>query len=85
MEEAPATTMAKDTQRSKGSKASPRILSNRAKQELQMLSNRDPRIKKTLTHLDISDNQVLLSQLLNLVSLEELDIQYNNLDHLQLN
>jgi Leucine-rich repeat (LRR) protein len=38
-----------------------------------------------LTHLDISDNHVLLSQLLNLVSLEVLDIQYNNLNHLQLN
>ena len=38
-----------------------------------------------LTTLDISDNQILMSQLSNLVSLEELDIQYNNLDHLQLN
>lgn len=35
-----------------------------------------------LTHLDISDNNVLLSQLLNLVSLEDLDIQYNNLNQL---
>ena len=33
-----------------------------------------------LTHLDVSDNQILMSQLLNLVSLEELDMQYNNMN-----
>jgi len=38
-----------------------------------------------LTTLDISDNSILMSQLSNLVNLEELDIQYNNLDHLSLN
>ncbi len=38
-----------------------------------------------LTHLDISDNQVLLSQLVNLHNLEELDIQYNNLSFLAIN
>jgi len=32
-----------------------------------------------LTHLDISDNNVSINQLLNLKSLEELDIQYNNI------
>ena len=35
-----------------------------------------------LTHLDISDNNVKLSQLLNLVNLEELDIQYNNINNI---
>lgn len=38
-----------------------------------------------LSHLDISDNQVLLSQLVNLCNLEELDIQYNNLSFLAIN
>ena len=33
-----------------------------------------------LTHLDLSDNRIALSQLLNLVSLEELDVQYNNIE-----
>lgn len=38
-----------------------------------------------LAHLDVSDNQIALGQLLNLVSLQELDIQYNNIDQLHLN
>jgi len=38
-----------------------------------------------LTHLDVSDNHIQLGQLLNLVNLEELDLQYNNVEHLQLN
>jgi len=38
---------------------------------------------KNLIFLDISDNQVYLEQLQNLSNLEELDLQYNNLDHLE--
>lgn len=38
-----------------------------------------------LTHLDVSDNQISFGQLLNLVSLKELDIQYNNINQIQLN
>ena len=38
-----------------------------------------------LTHLDVSDNHIVPSQLLNLVSLEELDLQYNNIEQLHLN
>lgn len=32
-----------------------------------------------LTHLDLSDNQVQLNQLANLLGLQDLDLQYNNL------
>ena len=39
---------------------------------------------KNLTYLDISDNRVQMHQLLNLVSLQELDLQYNAIDQLQL-
>jgi len=39
---------------------------------------------KNLIFLDISDNQIFIEQLLNLVNIEELDMQYNNLDHLEL-
>ena len=39
---------------------------------------------QNLTHLDISDNQVQINQLKNLLSLQELDIQYNNLTFLQI-
>jgi hypothetical protein len=39
---------------------------------------------KNLVFLDVSDNSVYLEQLMNLVSLEELDLQYNNLDHIEL-
>ena len=35
---------------------------------------------KNLTFLDISDNRVQLHQLANLVSLQELDLQYNTVD-----
>lgn len=37
-----------------------------------------------LTHLDVSDNQIALAQLFNLVNLQELDIQYNNIDLVQI-
>eukprot|EP00347_Sterkiella_histriomuscorum_P024110 403332273 len=40
--------------------------------------------KQNLRYLDISDNSVYLEQLVNLQNLEELDIQYNSLDHLEL-
>jgi Leucine-rich repeat (LRR) protein len=39
---------------------------------------------KNLVYLDISDNAVYMEQLSNLINLEELDMQYNNLDHLEL-
>ena len=39
---------------------------------------------KNLTYLDISDNRVQLHQLMNLVALQELDLQYNSIDQLQL-
>lgn len=39
---------------------------------------------KNLIFLDISDNSMYLEQLMNLVNLEELDMQYNNLDHIEL-
>lgn len=32
---------------------------------------------KNLTYLDISDNRVNMHQLMNLVALQELDLQYN--------
>ena len=38
-----------------------------------------------LTHLDVSDNQIAFGQLFNLVSLQELDIQYNNISQIHLN
>ena len=37
---------------------------------------------KNLTYLDISDNRVQVHQLMNLVSLQELDMQYNTIDQL---
>lgn len=39
---------------------------------------------KNLTYLDISDNRVNMEQLMNLVALQELDLQYNSIDALQL-
>lgn len=39
---------------------------------------------KNLIFLDISDNHVQIEQLVNLVNLGELDLQYNNLEHIQL-
>ena len=39
---------------------------------------------KNLTFPDVSDNSIYLEQLANLINIEELDIQYNNLDHLEL-
>jgi Leucine-rich repeat (LRR) protein len=36
--------------------------------------------KQNLKFLDISDNNVAIEQLVNLQALEELDLQYNNLD-----
>lgn len=38
---------------------------------------------QNLTHLDISDNQVQMNQLKNLLALQDLDLQYNNLAFLQ--
>ena len=38
---------------------------------------------KNLTYLDISDNSVNIESLINLVNLEVLDMQYNNLDHIE--
>ena len=35
---------------------------------------------KNLTYLDISDNRVHMHQLQNLTSLQELDLQYNQID-----
>jgi len=37
---------------------------------------------KNLVELDLSDNSIGMESLANLVSLERLDLQYNNLDHL---
>jgi len=37
-----------------------------------------------LTHLDVSDNSVLIGQLVNLHNLMDLDIQYNNLTFINL-
>lgn len=37
--------------------------------------------KQNLKYLDVSDNHIALEQLVNLTALEELDLQYNNLDH----
>jgi len=39
---------------------------------------------KNLTSLDLADNNVSMQQLANLVAIEELDLQYNNIDHLEL-
>ena len=38
---------------------------------------------RNLTHLDLSDNNVNLNQLKNLSGLMELDLQYNNIEYLQ--
>ncbi len=40
--------------------------------------------KQNLKFLDVSDNHIALEQLLNLAALEELDMQYNNMDHIDL-
>lgn len=39
---------------------------------------------KNLSHLDLSDNAVNMGQLKNLIALEVLDLQYNNLEFLQI-
>ena len=39
---------------------------------------------KNLISLDISDNSVTVEQLVNLASLQTLDLQYNNLDHIEI-
>ncbi len=39
---------------------------------------------KNLNFLDVSDNAIYMEALMNLVNLEELDMQYNNLDHIEL-
>jgi len=38
---------------------------------------------KNLVSLDLSDNSLCLEALTNLAAIEELDLQYNNLDHLE--
>jgi Leucine-rich repeat (LRR) protein len=40
--------------------------------------------KQNLKFLDVSDNSIAMEKLLNLQNLEELDLQYNNIDHLDL-
>ncbi|CDW85027.1 leucine rich repeat family protein [Stylonychia lemnae] len=40
--------------------------------------------KQNLKYLDVSDNNINIDQLINLQNLEELDLQYNNLDNIQL-
>ena len=40
--------------------------------------------KQSLKYLDVSDNNLRMEQLLNLQALEELDMQYNNIDGLDL-
>lgn len=61
------------------------IKSKLASQNIVDVKEEDLVYFTNLTHLDISDNHIMLSQLLNLTSLEELDAQYNNLDQIQLN
>ena len=39
---------------------------------------------KNLIYLDVSDNNINLAQLTNLVNLEEVDLSYNNMDHIDL-
>lgn len=40
--------------------------------------------RQNLKFLDVSDNCIRLEQLLNLAALEELDLQYNNIDGVHL-
>ena len=41
--------------------------------------------KQNLKFLDVSDNHIAIEQLVNLESLEELDLQYNNMDRVDFN
>ena len=48
------------------------------------MTDEDLEFFKNLTFLDLSDNSVQMHMLYNLTALEELDLQYNNIDMLQL-
>ena len=60
------------------------IRSKLASMNITDVTEEDLEFFKNLTYLDISDNRVQMHQLLNLVSLQELDLQYNAIDQLQL-
>lgn len=60
------------------------IRSKLASMNITDVTEEDLEFFKNLTYLDISDNRVQLHQLMNLVSLQELDMQYNQVDQLQL-
>ena len=58
------------------------IRSKLASMNINDVTEEDLEFFKNLTYLDISDNRVQMHQLMNLVSLQELDMQYNTIDNL---
>ena len=60
------------------------IRSKLAGMNISDVTEEDLEFFKNLTYLDISDNRVNMHQLMNLVALQELDLQYNSIDNLQL-
>ena len=56
------------------------IRSKLASMNINDVTEEDLEFFKNLTYLDISDNRVQVHQLMNLVSLQELDMQYNTID-----
>ena len=56
------------------------IRSKLASMNINDVTEEDLEFFKNLTYLDISDNRVQMHQLMNLVSLQELDMQYNTID-----
>ena len=56
------------------------IRSRLASMNIIEVTEEDLEFFKNLTFLDISDNRVQMHQLQNLVSLQELDLQYNQID-----
>jgi Leucine-rich repeat (LRR) protein len=60
------------------------IRSKLAGENIVDVTEEDLEFFKNLTFLDLSDNSVQMQMLSNLSALEELDLQYNNIDMLQL-
>ena len=58
------------------------IRSKLASMNINDVTEEDLEFFKNLTYLDISDNRVQMHQLMNLVSLQEIDMQYNTIDNL---
>ena len=60
------------------------IRSKLASMNIVEVTEEDLEFFKNLTYLDISDNTIYMHNLMNLVSLQELDMQYNKMDSLHL-